>query len=113
MAAYRDGEKWLEDQLAYLQENMEFSYGYVKEEIPRVDPVKPEGTTLLWLDCRSLGLNRKELEELVVDEARVGLDFGHWFGPGGDGFVRLNFACPRGILEEGLERISRAVKSTT
>lgn len=113
MAAYRDGEKWLEDQLAYLQENMEFSYGYVKEEIPRVDPVKPEGTTLLWLDCRSLRLNREELEELVVDEARVGLDFGHWFGPGGDGFVRLNFACPRGILEEGLERISRAVKSTT
>lgn len=112
-AAYRDGEKWLDDQLAYLQENMEFSCSFVEEQVPLVDPVKPEGTTLLWLDCRPLGLEKEELEDLVVNEARVGLDFGHWFGPGGAGFVRLNFACPRETLEEGLERISRAVKSIT
>ncbi|MCF7890813.1 pyridoxal phosphate-dependent aminotransferase [Candidatus Bipolaricaulota bacterium] len=112
-AAYRDGEKWLGEQLAYLQENMEFSYSFVKEQIPLVKPIKPEGTTLLWLDCRPLGLTKGELEDLVVNEARVGLDFGHWFGPGGDGFVRLNYACPRETLEEGLERISRAVISLT
>ncbi|MBS3786872.1 pyridoxal phosphate-dependent aminotransferase [Candidatus Bipolaricaulota bacterium] len=113
MAAYRDGEKWLNAQIAYLQENMEFSYGFAKEKIPLVNPVKPEGTILLWLDFRPLGLEKEELEDLMVNKARVGLDFGHWFGPGGEGFVRLNFACPRSTLEEGLERISRAVKSKT
>ncbi|MFB6290667.1 MAG: MalY/PatB family protein [Candidatus Bipolaricaulia bacterium] len=111
MAAYRDGEGWLEDQINYLQKNMEFSLNYVSEKVPLVNPVEPEGTTLLWLDFRPLGLEREELEDLVVNEANVGLDFGHWFGPGGDGFVRLNFACPRETLEEGLNRISRAVKS--
>lgn len=111
MASYRDGEGWLDDQLAYLQENMEFSRKFVAEEIPLVNSFEPEGTTLLWLDFRPLNLDREDLESLIVDEARVGLDFGHWFGPGGDGFVRLNFACPRETLEEGLERISRAVKN--
>ena len=111
MASYRDGEGWLDDQLAYLQENMEFSRKFVAEEIPPVNSFEPEGTTLLWLDFRSLNLDQEGLESLIVDEARVGLDFGHWFGPGGDGFVRLNFACPRETLEEGLERISSAVKN--
>ena len=110
-SAYRDGETWLEEQLTYLQDNMEFGCNYVEEEIPRVNAVRPEGTTLLWLDCHPLGLEEEELEDLVVNEARVGLDFGHWFGPGGDGFARLNFACPRETLEEGLEKISKAVKS--
>ena len=109
MAAYRDGDAWLNDQISYLQDNMEFSYNYAEKKIPIVEPVKPEGTTLLWLDCRGLELNRGELEDLIVNKARVGLDFGHWFGPGGEGFVRLNFACPREILKEGLERISGAI----
>ena len=111
MASYRDGEGWLDDQLAYLQGNMEFSRKFVAEEIPSINSFEPEGTTLLWLDFRPLGLDEKELERFIVDEARVGLDFGHWFGPGGEGFVRLNFACPRETLEEGLERISSAVKN--
>ncbi len=111
--AYRAGEEWLDDELAYLEDNRQFSYDYVKNKIPLVEPIKPEGTILLWMDCRSLELENRELEDLVVNEARVGLDFGHWFGPGGDGFLRLNFACPREILEEGLERISRAVESIT
>lgn len=111
MAAYRDGESWLDDQIVYLQGNMEFSTNFVADKIPLVNSMKPEGTTLLWLDFRSLELNSEELERLIVDEARVGLDFGHWFGPGGDGFVRLNFACPRETLEKGLKRISKAVKN--
>jgi cystathionine beta-lyase len=110
-ASYRDGEGWLDDQLAYLQANMEFSRKFVAEEIPLVNSFEPEGTTLLWLDFRPLSLDQEDLESLIVDKARVGLDFGHWFGPGGDGFVRLNFACPRETLEGGLERISRAVKN--
>ena len=113
LAAYSDGENWLKDQLDYLKSNRERSLQVLREKAPRVKPIKPEGTTLLWMDFRGLGLNKEELEELILEEARVGLDFGHWFGPGGEGFVRLNFACPRETLEEGLKRIVEAVETVT
>jgi len=110
-AAYSDGEGWLDDQLCYLQENMEFARSFIEDEIPGITSLEPEGTTLLWLDCSSLALTEEELEDLIVDKAKVGLDFGHWFGPGGEGYVRLNFACPRETLREGLQRIAEAVNS--
>lgn len=112
-AAYRDGEPWLEDQLAYLEKNRNHSLRFLESEVPGIKPITPEGTTLLWMDFRDLGLNSSELEELILEEARVGLDFGSWFGPGGEGFLRLNFACPREILEEGLSRIAEAVKTVS
>jgi len=110
-AAYSDGEKWLKDQLDYLKSNRDYSLEVLRNEAPGVEPVKPEGTTLLWMDFSGLGLNGDELEELILEEARVGLDFGHWFGPGGEGFLRLNFACPRETLAEGLQRIVKAVET--
>jgi cystathionine beta-lyase len=110
-AAYSDGEEWLKDQLAYLESNRDYSLDVLRNEAPHVEPIKPEGTTLLWMDFRGLGLNSEELEELLLEEARVGLDFGTWFGPGGEGFLRLNFACPREILEDGLNRIVDAVEA--
>jgi len=112
-AAYSDGEAWLDDQLEYLEANMEYSLEFIEEKAPTVRAIRPEGTTLLWLDFSPLGLSREELKDLLVNEARVGLDFGHWFGPGGDGFARLNFACPRSTLEEGLKRIARALETVT
>lgn len=113
IAAYKNGEDWVDDQLDYLEGNREYTLEFVETKIPRVHPIAPEGTTLLWMDFRKLNLSSEELKDLIVNEARVGLDLGPWFGPGGEGFARLNFACPRQILEEGLNRISEAVEATT
>jgi cystathionine beta-lyase len=110
-AAYRHGDEWLEQVLKYLQENLEFLKEFVKEKIPEIKLIEPEGTYLAWLDFRSLGMNAEELSWFLRNRARVGLDDGYLFGPSGTGFERLNFACPRSILKEGLVRIERAIKN--
>lgn len=110
-AAYRDGEEWLEQLLSYLNENLEFLMKYFKERIPKIEVIKPEGTYLVWLDCQQLGLNSKDLNNFMIKKAKVALDDGYWFGIEGRGFMRINIACPRSFLEEGLERIERAVNS--
>ncbi|MFP4017207.1 MAG: MalY/PatB family protein [Halanaerobiales bacterium] len=110
-AAYSKGEEWLEEQMKYLGENRDYTMEYVDEYIPGIEAIKPEGTYLIWLDCRGLGLDNKELEDFMVKVAKVGLDVGTWFGSGGEGFMRLNLACPRSILEEGLKRIRKAVEN--
>ncbi|MBS3790295.1 MAG: pyridoxal phosphate-dependent aminotransferase, partial [Candidatus Thermoplasmatota archaeon] len=104
-AAYNKGEKWLEAQLDYLKKNKEYAVNFVKDEIPKVEVVDPEGTFLLWMDFKELELEPEELDELMLDEAKVALNNGAWFGESGKGFMRLNFACPRSTLKEGLERI--------
>lgn len=109
-AAYSQSDQWLSDQMAYLEKNRDFAVEYINSFIPGIKVLKPEGTYLLWLDCRNLNLNNKVLETFMVEEAGVGLNSGKWFGNGGEGFMRLNMACPRAILEEGLERIRKAVK---
>ena len=111
-AAYRDGEEWLEQLLSYLNENLKFLMKYFKEKIPIIKVIKPEGTYLVWLDCRQLGFNGKDLNNFMIKKARVALDDGYWFGTEGEGFMRINIACPRSFLEEGLKRIERAVSST-
>ena len=110
-AAYRHGDEWIEQVLKYLQENLEFLKEFVKEKIPEIKLIEPEGTYLAWLDFRSLGMNAEELSWFLRNRARVGLDDGYLFGPSGTGFERLNFACPRSILKEGLVRIERAIKN--
>lgn len=108
-AACREGEEWLEQLLDYLQGNLEFLLTYVEERIPEIKVVKPEGTYLVWLDCRGLGVEPDHLKEFFVKKARVGLNDGAMFGPGGAGFQRMNIACPRSTLLEGLRRIEAAV----
>jgi len=108
-AAYRNGDGWLEQLLSYLQGNLEFLMQYLKERIPKIKAIKPEGTYLVWLDCRELGLNPMSLRAFMKEKARVGLDDGFLFGSSGGGFQRINIACPRSILEEALERIEKAV----
>ena len=110
-AAYRNGEEWLEQLLSYLNENLEFLMKYFKERILKIKVIKPEGTYLVWLDCRQLGFNAKDLNNFMIKKARVALDDGYWFGTEGEGFMRINIACPRSFLEEGLKRIERAVNS--
>ncbi|MBA7483108.1 Cystathionine beta-lyase PatB [subsurface metagenome] len=110
-AAYRDGEEWLEQLLSYLNENLKFLMKYFKERIPKIKVIRPEGTYLIWLDCRQLGLSAKDLSNFMIKKAKVALDDGDWFGTEGKGFMRINIACPRSFLEEGLKRIERAVNS--
>ena len=109
-AVYSKGEKWLLEQIKYLEGNRDFAIEYIRKEIPLIKVFQPEGTYLLWLDCRGIGIPPSKINNFMIEEAKVGLDDGSWFGSGGKGFMRLNFACPREILRKGLERISRAVK---
>jgi cystathionine beta-lyase len=110
-AAYRCGDEWLEQVLDYLQGNLDFMLDFFKSRIPRIDVIQPQGTYLIWLDCRRLGLDDPALKSFMADKARVGFNDGYVFGTGGSGFERMNIACPRSILEEALTRIERAVNS--
>ena len=109
-SAFRYGDEWLSQLLEYLEENLRFLIDYVEKRIPKVKVIKPEGTYLAWLDFRELGMDEYTLSEFLRNKAKVGLDDGYVFGKSGAGFARLNFACPRVILEEGLRRIEKAVK---
>jgi cystathionine beta-lyase len=109
VAAYNHGEEWLDQVLAYIEDNLHFLEDCVTQHIPRITVVRPEGTYLVWLDCRKLGLGKWELKDLMLREARVYLDDGFIFGPEGEGFQRMNIACPRSILVEALERIRNAI----
>ncbi len=108
-AAYNHGDEWLEQFLYHMQSNLDFLTHYFENHIPRIKVIKPEGTYLIWLDCRDLGMDEEKLAEFMNKEAKVGLDHGYAFGPGGKGFERINIACPRSILEEGVKRIKNAV----
>ncbi|MFC1953685.1 MalY/PatB family protein, partial [Chloroflexota bacterium] len=110
-AAYRYGDEWLEQVLDYLNSSLDFTFEYFDKKIPQIKVIKPQGTYLLWLDCQSLGMDDMTLRGFMRGTAKVGLDDGFLFGTGGSGFQRMNIACPRGILEEALQRIETAVNS--
>ncbi len=110
-AAYRYGRQWLDELLAYLAGNIDFIERYLKTQIPQVRFQRPEGTYLLWLDFRALGLSDEELEHFLGHRAKIWLIQGAAFGEGGSGFARLNAACPRSVLEEAMDRLNNAVKS--
>lgn len=108
-ASYRYGEAWLEALLAYLEENAEEATRLIQGEIPGVRAYRPEGTFLLWLDFRELGLDQEQLRQLVFCNAKVGLNDGPSFGSVGQGYMRMNFGCPRSLLREGLSRLKEAI----
>ncbi len=105
-AAYEEGEDWLTALLSYLEDNLDFVRSFVQERMPKVQLIEPEGTYLLWLDFRALGLSGAELDQKIEKEAGVWLDGGTMFGPEGEGFQRINIACPRSILEKAMERLA-------
>ena len=107
--AYGSCEQWFEEQLAVLEHQKNYTIDYFRNRISGIEPLVPEGTYLIWLDCRGLGMDSEELARFFVNEARVGMDHGSWFGEGGNGFMRLNIACPKNQLEEALHRIEKAV----
>ena len=104
-AAYRDGEDWLAQVLDYIGDNYHFLHDFLGEQLPEVRITEPEGTYLVWVDFRPLGVEEQFCRDRLMDEARVYLDDGALFGPEGEGFARFNIACPRSILAEALERI--------
>lgn len=105
IAAYTQCEDYLEQEVRYLEENVKYLDGFLKENMPKIRLVKPQGTFLMWLDCTELGLKKDRLAEFFIQKAQVAIDRGDWFGNGGDGFARLNIACPRATLKLGLEKI--------
>lgn len=109
-AAYYHGEAWLMELLAYLEDNADYLVQFIEERVPELSVRKPECTYLAWLDCRNLGMGSSELTAFFVEKAKVGLNAGGKFGKQGEGFMRLNFGCPRPLLQEGLERMEKAVK---
>ena len=111
MAAYTRCEPWLDDLLAYLTANRDFVTRYIEDRIPALGVVEPEGTFLMWIDCRGLKMPEADLQKLLVQQARLGLSPGSWYGPGGEGFQRLNIGCPRATLQQALERLERAIDS--
>ncbi|MCX7110729.1 MAG: PatB family C-S lyase [Proteobacteria bacterium] len=108
-AAYREGEEWLEALLIYLTETRDFVSQYLAEHIPKIKVIQPEGTYLLWLDCRELGMNDSELKQFFIHKAKVGMNPGTVFGEGGSGFMRMNIGTSKLIVAEALERIRVAV----
>lgn len=109
--AYKYGEEWLEQLLDYLKGNLELTKTFIKERIPQLRVIEPEGTYLLWIDCRALGMDPASLEKFMLEEAKIWFDEGYIFGPGGEGFERVNLACPRSILREMLSRLEKAIKN--
>lgn len=107
--AYNECDYYADQLIKYLTENLEFLSSFLEKRIPTIRLIKPEGTYLLWLDCRALPLTQAELMPFFLGQAKIALNDGATFGKDGEGFMRLNIACPRSILKKGLTRIETAV----
>lgn len=110
-AGYRYGEEWLEQLIAYIEQNINFVIDYCSERIPKIKPNRPDATYLMWLDCRNLNLNDDDLSEFMIKKAGLGLSAGKSFSRNLSGYMRLNVACPRPILEKALKQLEQAVNS--
>lgn len=110
-AAYEKGAEWLDELIRYLSGNLSFLRNFLKDELPAVHMIEPEGTYLVWLDFSDTGLSDRELEHFLVHRARLWLSPGPQFGAGGNGFQRFNIACPRAVLQQGLNRLKEAFAS--
>lgn len=107
--AYTHGQPWLEELIDYLQRNYEYLVTFFNEYLPEFPVVKLEGTYLVWVDCRKTGLTSGELEEKLIREGEVWLNPGSMYGAAGEGFMRINIACPRSRLIEGLKRVAKVL----
>ena len=112
IAAYNEGEEWLDQVLKYIEANFKFLKEFVNEKLPNIDFIDPEGTYLAWLDCSRLGMDDEKLSNFMLKKAKVALDDGKIFGPGGEGFERINVGCPQSILRECMNRIVNALNET-
>lgn len=104
-----EADEWLDEVTGYLETSLDIIFDYFEKNIPQIIPIRPEGSFLVWLDCRDLGMTQEQLMDLFITKARVGVTSGEPYGPEGIGFVRLNFGCTHRILKEALRRINEAV----
>ncbi len=108
-AAYTYGDRWADELMAYLSENLNILENFLKNHIPGIRMLRPEATFLVWLDCRELGMDDETLNRFFLEKARLGLNRGDMFGPGGSGFMRMNVGCTKATLVQALERLHKAV----
>lgn len=108
--AFNEGEEWLEQLLEYISGNFDFIKEYCGQHIPQIKPNIPDATYLVWLDCRELGLDNESLRSFMINQAKIGLNEGYTFGRSLKGFMRLNAACPRSVLEQALKQLKDAVE---
>lgn len=106
--AYTSCDEWLTELRAYIKDNIAYAKAFIADHMPELAVIDPEGTYLLWIDCTAVSSHEKDLVEWIQEKARVSVSFGSSFGPGGEGFIRVNVATPRQILQEGLERLASA-----
>lgn len=111
-AAYEAGADWLEQLKQYLAGNLAYIRQFLREKLPEIALIEPDGTYLVWLDLRKLGLTEQQQRQLIVQDAKLWLDTGTLFGQGGEGFERINIACPRTTIEQAMQRLEHAVHKT-
>jgi cystathionine beta-lyase len=109
IAAYSHGHQWLDALLDYIDHNIDFVEDYCRKMIPEILPVQPEATYMIWLDCRKFGMTGKELQNFFVKSAGIGMNEGSTFGPGGEGFMRMNVATTHETVTKAMEKIEKAV----
>jgi cystathionine beta-lyase len=110
-AAYKFGKEWLEELKEYIEGNIRYVEEFCKENLPEIHPVRPQASFLVWLDCTKLKLDHEQLNRLFIDQARLALNDGEMFGPGGECHERLNVASPRKVMERAMEQLLEAVKT--
>lgn len=108
-AAYESGDEWYNAATAYIKSNIDFAADFVKDNLPGVKLIDTQGTYLIWLDFRNLGINAVELDDILINRAKLWLDSGKIFGKAGEGFQRINTTCPRSVLKEALDRIAKVI----
>jgi cystathionine beta-lyase len=111
IAAYNNGHEWLNALLDYINKNIEIVKEYCGEMIPEIIPVQPEATYMIWLDCRKLGMTGKDLQKFFITRAGIGMSEGSTFGPGGEGFMRMNLGATHQTVIKAMEQIEKAVST--
>jgi cystathionine beta-lyase len=107
-AAYSHGTEWLDQCLAYIQGNIDYVDAFTREHTPKIKVIRPQASYLIWLDCREMGLSQKALNDFFVDKAHLALNDGVAFGKEGEGFMRLNIASPKSVLEQAMRQLAEA-----
>ncbi len=110
-AAYTHGDEWVGQLMEYLGRNLDYMHKFLEENIPQVRLIRPEATFLVWLDCRELKMSDEELKNFFLSQAKLGLNPGVMFGPGGEGFMRMNIGCTLAVLQLALGQLLNAIKN--
>lgn len=109
-AAYDKSGNYVDTLCDYVNDNMDHMVQYVQERLPMLHMKKSEATYMVWVDFRGTGMSTEEIESFIDQKAHIGVDKGSWFGPGGEGYLRFNLACPRKILDSALYQLETALK---